>query len=103
MRATFVGLYSLLLSLIWMSPASADGCGGGSTAVGNGYVSSIHCASDPSSGTVNAGDGTSTQSKYTDYRWELSCDITVGAALTCSPPCPTAGELPYRLLGLANG
>jgi hypothetical protein len=42
------------------------------------------------------------KSQYTQYRWDLACDITVGAAMTCNDWCP-GDEVPYRLVGLRDG
>lgn len=45
----------------------------------------------------------SSQDTYTDYRWELACDVAVGAVHTCVTTCPDDDEVPYRLMGLRDG
>jgi hypothetical protein len=97
---------ALLAAIATLTPAAAmakSGCNGGSASAGNGYVSSISCAEPSANGTDHqAGDNSEGSSTYTAYRWEVACDIAVGAVHTCAAICPP-DELPYRLMGLQEG
>jgi hypothetical protein len=66
------------------------------------YVVEIIKHSPGTSEASSHSASSSTSNPYTQYRWELACDITVGAVMTCAGWCP-AGEMPYRLLGLREG
>jgi hypothetical protein len=84
------------------STATAADCSSTAASSGNGYVSSIDCASAPGSTNVHDASAGSSSSPYTEYRWDLACDVAVGAVVTCADWCP-AGEMAYRLLGLRDG
>jgi hypothetical protein len=86
--------------------AGATDCAG-SAQPGEGWVDTVlECNSEGSAGAPSPSNGSHTSSSiYTAFRWELACEITVGAALTCADWCPgdPPDDLPYRHLGLHDG
>jgi hypothetical protein len=104
MKLALIGLASTLMVVTAAPAANADTCGGDAASTGNGYISSIHCASDPHSTEDGQGSaGNPSSNDYTAYRWELSCHVAAGAVHICTPPCPNENEVPYRLMGLKDG
>lgn len=95
---------ALAVVVLSAGPAHSDDVGSTTGAADDAYVVEVikNSEGSESSGANQASNDGSTPSPYTEYRWELACEISVGSVLTCADWCE-GDEVPYRLLGLRDG
>lgn len=104
MRRIVAGaLLAWVLVAVPIESAAAE-CGGSTTAEAgtNHLYVAAQTESCANSDAAQVASGNAGPSPYTEYRWELACEIAVGAVLTCADWCE-GDEVPYRLLGLRDG
>lgn len=101
MRALLLSVAISLLTMIPLQAAERD-CSNGAQSGDNFFAGFGSCTEAGSSANGQSTGSTNSTSDYTEYRWELACEISVGSVLTCADWCE-GDEVPYRLLGLRDG